>query len=95
MTLILLADVVLAFGVLELLALLLMQKRKLVLTLLAGLGLMLALRLVVGGADLHWVASALVASGGLHLVDLSRRWSSRHRLSAFNGLPIPQRERSP
>ena len=95
LTPILLVDLVLVIGLLELAALLVLRKKDLVFTLLAGLGLMLALRLAVAGAALHWVALALMASGVLHFVDLYRRWSSKDRFVAFNRVPIPQRERSP
>jgi hypothetical protein len=94
LTPVLLVDLVLVISLLELAALLLLQKNKLVFTLLAGLGLMVALRLAVGGAPLHWVALALLASGVLHFVDLYRRWSSRDRFSAFKHVPI-HHERSP
>ncbi len=95
LTLALLVDGVLVISLLELAALLVLGKKKLVFTLLAGLGLMLALRLAVAGMPLHWVALALMASGLLHIVDLVRRWSSKNRFSAFKRIPIPQPERSP
>lgn len=42
--------------------------------LLAGLSLMLALRLNVGGAGWEWVAASLMLAGALHGLDLWRRW---------------------
>jgi hypothetical protein len=72
-----LVDLVLAFGVAELLALLVLRRPALVLTLLAGLALMLALRLAAGGMPPIWMALALLASGLLHAIDLHRRWPAR------------------
>jgi hypothetical protein len=43
-------------------------------TLMAGLGLMVALRLAVGGAGWPWVALALAAAGWAHVIDLRARW---------------------
>ena len=42
--------------------------------LLAGLSLMLALRLNVGGAGWAWVAASLTLAGAFHGLDLWRRW---------------------
>jgi hypothetical protein len=40
----------------------------------AGAFLLLALRLVLGGADWQMCCGSLAAAGLAHLVDLSRRW---------------------
>ena len=45
-------------------------------SLVAGLFLMLALRLAVAGAMLPWTALCLMASGVLHAADLRQRWSA-------------------
>ena len=78
MTIVLLADVELAVGALELVVLMVLRRHALMLTLLAGLGLMLSLRLAVGGLALQWVALALLASGLVHALDVQRRWSSKY-----------------
>lgn len=72
----LLVDLALAITVLELLLLLLLRRSALLLTLLAGLGLMLALRMGLAGASLTWIALILLASGLLHALDVRRRWSA-------------------
>lgn len=90
MTIIFLADVVLAVGALELVVLMVLRRHALMLTLLAGLGLMLSLRLAVGGLALHWVALALLASGLVHAIDVQRRWSAttaRHPLLPPHAIP--------
>lgn len=71
----LLVDLALAISGLELLWLLAQRRHDLALTLLAGLALMLALRLGLAGFSLTWIAMALAGSGLLHAVDLRRRWS--------------------
>ncbi len=42
--------------------------------LLAGLSLVLALRLGLGGAGVLWVAACLAAAGVSHVFDLRARW---------------------
>ena len=76
LTPLLLVDLALAITVLELLLLLALRRHELMFTLLAGLGLMLALRLGLAGVSLTWIALALLASGVLHALDLRRRWSA-------------------
>lgn len=71
----LLIDLALAISGLELLLLLARRRLDLAITLLAGLALMLALRLGLAGFSLTWIALALLASGLLHAWDLRRRWS--------------------
>lgn len=39
-----------------------------------GLGLMLALRAALTGADWRWVALCMLAALAAHLIDLRRRW---------------------
>lgn len=43
-------------------------------TLIAGLGLLLALRLVLGGAPTIWVHLCIAASGVAHAIDIVRMW---------------------
>ena len=47
--------------------------------LLAGLGLMLALRAIVAEAGWIWVVAGLMGSGLAHAVDLRRRWAASQR----------------
>ena len=51
-----------------------LPKAPLLANLLAGLGLLIALRLVVAEAALLWVALALALGGVAHLLDLRARW---------------------
>lgn len=76
LTPLLLVDLALAISAVELLLLLLLGRRALLLTLSAGLGLMLALRLGLVGGSSTWMALALLVSGLLHAWDLHRRWSA-------------------
>ncbi|KQP18251.1 hypothetical protein [Pseudorhodoferax sp. Leaf267] len=94
MNLTLLVDLVLAVGMLELVVLLALRRPALVFTLLAGLALMLALRLTVGGSAPPYIALALSASGLLHVLDLRRRWSSGIGGRALMSLSPPH-ERKP
>ncbi len=48
--------------------------RSLLPTLLAGLGLVLALRAVLAGAGWAWVGAALLLAGLAHADDLRQRW---------------------
>jgi hypothetical protein len=89
-----LVDLVLAVGVAELLALLALRRPALVLTLLAGLTLMLALRLAVAGMPPIWMALALLASGLLHAIDLHRRWPARPPGQTAASAPVPPHERT-
>lgn len=95
LTPVLLVDLVLAVGVLELLALLVLRRPALVITLLAGLALMLALRLTVAGLALPYIALALAASGVLHAIDLQRRWSATAGRRALPSTSMNPHERSP
>lgn len=90
----LLVDLVLAVGLLELLSLLALRRPELVLTLLAGLALMVALRLTVAGSAPAYIGMALAASGLLHVIDVQRRWSARTGRRALSGIPQPH-ERKP
>jgi len=94
LSLVLLVDVVLAVGALELLVLLALRHSALVFSLLAGLGLMLALRLTAAGIAPSFVALALLASGLLHAVDLKQRWSAAAGRRALLSVP-PLHERKP
>jgi hypothetical protein len=75
-----LVDVVLLVSVLEMVWLLLRRSARglsrgaLVANLLAGLGLVAALRLALAGAGLPWVAACLVGAGLAHALDLQARW---------------------
>lgn len=94
LSLVLLVDLVLAVGALELLVLLVLRRPALVLTLLAGLALMVALRLTAGGWAPPYIALALAVSGLLHVVDLQRRWSAAAGRHALLSVPPPH-ERKP
>lgn len=75
-------DIVIGITVLEALALLAYHRKtgkgvagsQFMVNLLAGLSLMLALRLAVGGAAWAWVAASLMLAGAFHGLDLWRRW---------------------
>jgi hypothetical protein len=67
-------DAILLLTVLEAGFLLWRRRAALVLTLLSGLGVMVALRLALAGADWRWLALALLASLAAHVADLKRRW---------------------
>ncbi len=74
-----LVNLVIAITVAEIAWLMLLAKHSLpkgplLANLLAGLGLLIALRLVVAEAALLWVALALAAGGVAHLLDLRARW---------------------
>jgi len=75
--LLLLVNGVLLVAVLELAWLLLRRggghRRSVLANGLAGLGLMLALRLALGGAGLPWVALCLALAGVAHVLDLQSR----------------------
>ena len=75
--LLLLVNGVLLVAVLELVWLLLRRggrsKRSVLANGLAGLCLMLALRVVLGGAGLPWVALCLTLAGVAHVLDLQSR----------------------
>jgi hypothetical protein len=43
-------------------------------TLAAGVAILIAVRLAIGGAWWGWIALCLIASLVAHLVDLTRRW---------------------
>ncbi|SIR60371.1 hypothetical protein [Pseudacidovorax sp. RU35E] len=73
----LLVDAALAIAALELVMLLALRRPALVWTLLAGLALMVALRLAVAGAQPASVALALAAGGLVHVIDLKRRWAAQ------------------
>lgn len=92
MGLALLVDLVLVVGLLELLALLALRRPALVFSLLAGLGLMVALRLTVAGMAPSYIALALAASGLLHVLDLRRRWSAQAGRPAHLSVPLPTKE---
>lgn len=51
--------------------------RRLLPTLLAGFGLLLAFRLALGGAGAVWAAGALALAGSAHVLDLKGRWRAR------------------
>ncbi len=72
-----LVELVLAVSLLELLWFLRrsgpLVRRQGLPNLLAGLSLILALRLGLGGAGLAWVAACLLAAGVCHLLDLQAR----------------------
>lgn len=70
-----LVDLALALTLVE--ALLLVRRPELLRTLLAGLGLMVALRLALADAAPHWLALALSAAGLCHAADLHARWRPR------------------
>ena len=78
-----LVDVVIGVTALEGLALLVYHRRtgkgvagdQFIVNLFAGLSLMLALRLSVGGAGTAWVCASLMAAGAFHGLDLWRRWA--------------------
>jgi hypothetical protein len=95
LTPLLLVDLALSITLAELLLLLSLRRHDLVFTLLAGLGLMLSLRLALAGAPLPWLALSLMASGLLHAVDLRRRWSARRAPGALRSLPSAPFERTP
>nr|WP_316640870.1 hypothetical protein [uncultured Roseateles sp.] len=86
-----LVDLVLAVSLLELAWLMLrrsaphLARRPLLVNLLAGLALMLGLRLGLSGAALPWVALCLAAAGVAHLLDLRARWSA----AGANALSLP------
>ena len=61
-----------------------LPKGPLLANLMAGLGLLAALRLNLADADLTWVAMALAAAGVAHLLDLRARWQATAR-DALNG----------
>ncbi len=67
-------DAILLLTALEAGALLLLRRRDLLATLLAGAALLAALRLALAGAEWTWVALALLAALIAHLFDLARRW---------------------
>jgi hypothetical protein len=68
-------DGILALTVLEGCFLVLWRRRTdLLITLLAGLGLLAALRLALAGAAWPWLALALLAALAAHVADLARRW---------------------
>ena len=77
-----LVDVVIAFALLESLALLAWRRvsgrgiapRDFALNMVAGLALMLALRAVVRDAGLAWVCLCLLGAGTAHLTDMALRW---------------------
>ena len=66
-------------------ALVLRRRPDLLRTLLAGLGLLVALRLAVADAAPAWVLLALSAAGACHLVDLRARW----RVAALHPVSTP------
>jgi hypothetical protein len=82
MSLVSIVDLVLAFTALEMLALLVWRRvtgrglavRQWLPMMAAGGCLMLALRLAVGEAALHWILLCLLGSGIAHATDLARRW---------------------
>jgi hypothetical protein len=77
-----LVDAVIAFTVLETLALLAWRRysgrgiapRPLLSTMASGLTLMVALRVVVAGAPWPWLVACLMAAGVAHAIDLRVRW---------------------
>jgi hypothetical protein len=68
-------DLALLLVVIE--ALLLRKRPDLLRTLLAGAGLLVALRLALSGAAMPWVLLMLTVAGACHLLDLSARWRPR------------------
>ena len=92
LSLVLLVDLVLAVGALELLVLLVLGRPALVFTLLAGLALMVALRLTVAAVGPSYIALALAASGLLHVIDLRRRWSASAGRQALLSVSLPTKE---
>jgi len=67
-------DAILLLTVLEAGFLLWRRRADLLVTLLSGLGVMVALRLALAGADWRWLALALLASLAAHVADLKQRW---------------------
>lgn len=53
-----------------------LPKGPLLANLMAGLGLLAALRLTIADAGLLWIALALAAAGGAHWLDLRARWKA-------------------
>ncbi|KQP35377.1 hypothetical protein [Pseudorhodoferax sp. Leaf274] len=88
----LLVDLVLAVGALELLVLLVLRRTALWFTLLAGLALMVALRLTVAAISPAYICLALAASGLLHVIDLQRRWSASAGRRALLSVSLPTKE---
>jgi hypothetical protein len=92
-----LIDVVIAFTVLEGLALAVYHRlsgrglaaRDYAVNLLAGLCLMLAVRGAVGGAQWQWVGLCLLAAGLVHAADLWRRWHHQPQATPSNPVPKP------
>ena len=89
MMLITLVNLVIAITLIELGWLMLIAKHRLpkgplLANLMAGLGLLVALRLGLSDAGLPWVALALAAAGVAHLLDLSARWKATAK-DALNG----------
>ena len=70
----LIVDLVMAFVVLEAIVFLVRGHKALFPNLAAGLLLLVAMRLALGGAALPWVGVALLAAGLAHLTDLRRHF---------------------
>lgn len=83
-----LVNLVIVIALLEMAGLMLARHRlpkgPLFANLLAGLGLLTALRLVIADAPLPWVALALAGSGIAHGLDLRARWKAA-AADALNG----------
>jgi hypothetical protein len=62
--------------------------------LMAGLGLLVALRLAIADASPPWVALALAAGGVAHLLDLRARWQATLKTQPMGNMPpaaiVPQ-----
>lgn len=77
-----LVDAIIGITLLEGLALLVYRRKtgkgvagsQFIVNLFAGLSLMLALRLSLGGAGSVWVGASLMLAGVFHGLDLWRRW---------------------
>ena len=70
----LIVDAALLVSVAEAAALAVARRSDLLATLLAGLGLLAAVRLALAGAAWPWLALALLAALAAHLWDMARRW---------------------
>ncbi len=72
---ILMVDAVMAIVIIEGITLWAFGRARVLITLLAGLMLVIAMRLALGGAGLPWVGLALFAAGIAHTIDLFRTLS--------------------
>ena len=75
-------EAIIGLMALEALALVWLRRRGLLLNVLSGVAMLLAWRVSQGGAWWGWISACLLLAGGLHALDVWRRWAAKPESAA-------------